>query len=250
MGENLSQPPQLRSQGRRSPLGRRFRHQAIEQRRHRQGRQPQEQEQLPPVEELQSGLHRQGRTKGTQPTGGHLHAVDQGEAVGRIPEHKGLEGGHQASGHPQTDQGPADHQAGQGLGQGEDQGAGGSHHQQRRLHPAGAIAVQEHPQRQLKQGKAQEVGGGQQAETGGGQLQFGDQLGGEHGIDGAKNVGKKVPQAKRDGDSQYNLATGQHGMPRGALPQRYIKGGRKTAGRLATTGRRRQSGSGDTDRCG
>ena len=88
-----------------------------------------------------------GRTRGGQCTQGPQHdvpAVGEGDALGREPQDDGLEAGHQADRHTETDQGAPEHQGPDAVGKGEQEGPGSGDQEQRAVDEARPVAVDEH----------------------------------------------------------------------------------------------------------
>jgi hypothetical protein len=83
-------------------------------------------------------------------------------------------------------------------------------HQEQRLDPARAEAVEEQPERQLEGGKGEKVGGGEQAEVGRHEGEVAGQIRGDDGVDDAEDVGEEVAEGEREGDAQQGLGAVTH----------------------------------------
>ena len=119
---------------------------------------------------ISSGFRR--RSQRAQAAGSHHPAGQRRLPLGREPQGEGLEGGHQAGRYAEADQGAADGQAAQCVGQGQRWHAGPAISNNPDFHAARAVAVEQHAERQLGCAKSQEIGAGQQAQGVVGQLQF------------------------------------------------------------------------------
>jgi len=128
-----------------------------------QGQDGEHQEDAAPVGESESAFHRYGCGQRAEAAGRHLKPVDQRNAVRREPHDIGLEGGHQAGRGAEADQGPADDQGVERLGQGEDQRAQSGDDEKGGLRAPGAEAVEQDAERQLEGGESEEVGAGQES---------------------------------------------------------------------------------------
>ncbi len=64
------------------------------------------------------------------------------------------------------------------------------------MHPAGAIAVQQYAKRQLEQREGAEIGRREKPQLGRRQPQVTHQIGGDHGIHRAEQVGHEIGRAK------------------------------------------------------
>ncbi|MNL05806.1 hypothetical protein D3C87_1264190 [compost metagenome] len=84
------------------------------------------------------------------------------------------------------------------MGKAENQRAQHSEKQHGCLHATRTVAVEHDPQRNLRCGESQKVHTGQQAEATGGQVQFPFQIHVDQGVDRAKQIRHKMPEAKWD----------------------------------------------------
>jgi hypothetical protein len=110
-----------------------------------------------------------GRRRGREPAdaaGGEVEAVQRGEAREREPERECLDRAHQARGHPQADERAAHRQHGEILRQRERSRTGRSDAEKRSYHAPGAVAVEQHAERELKSGEREEIHRGEKAELG------------------------------------------------------------------------------------
>jgi hypothetical protein len=88
-------------------------------------------------------------------------------ALGREPQHDGLEAGHQAGCDAAADEGAADEEHHYAVGHGEQERAGGSHEEQGAVDEARPVAVEEHAAGEHDRGEHQEVCRRKQTEVGG-----------------------------------------------------------------------------------
>ena len=125
-------------------------------------------------------------------------AVGHSNAFGREPEDDRLEARHEGEGNAEADQGTADDEADQAIGQCEHKGADAGNQQQRALDGSGAVAVQQDTERKLGGGEQQEIHRRQHAEVGGAEAEIGGQIAGDQRVDRAEQVGEIVAGGERE----------------------------------------------------
>ena len=153
--------------------------------------------QAPPTDICDDDVGRRGRRDGSQGPQHDEPAIGERQALGRKPQHDGFEAGHQRQGDTDADQRAAQQQANQTVGQREHQSAGAGQQQEAALQAARAVAVEQDAKRDLGGGKHQKVDRRQQSEVGGIEAELGGQVGGDQGIDGAKQIGQVIAGCER-----------------------------------------------------
>ena len=90
--------------------------------------------------------------------------------------------------------------------------AAGRHHQQGRVGAAGAKTVEQQPERKLERREGQKICAGEQSQLRGGQIEPGNQVGGNNGVDRAVQVRQDIREreGQQDPSHQGRLACCAH----------------------------------------
>ena len=179
-----------------------FGHDDEQDRRGGQAEAGQPEEQALPGHDRERPLHGQGCGHRAQAARHHVQAGDQAPAPRRIPERDGLDGGHQPAGEAQPDQGARQDQLAEREAQAEQGRARRRHGQQHGLHAARPVAVERDAQHRLAAGEEQEEGRGQQAEIAGGDADIPFEIGKNHRVHAAEDVGQEIGERERQEDPQ------------------------------------------------
>ena len=121
-----------------------LRHDEKNEERHGRRCRGQNGKQAAPADALDDHLGRAGRGQGAERAQHDVPAVGERDALGREPQHDGLEAGHQADGDAEADQGAAEHEGPDAVGEGEQERAGGGNEEQGAVDEPRPVAVEEH----------------------------------------------------------------------------------------------------------
>ena len=114
------------------------------------------------------GEHDLGRRRGGDGAECAQHdepAVGERDALGREPQHDGLEAGHQGAGDAEADEASADGEGDEAVRVGKERGTGCRNREQDGLDAARTEAVEPDAERELDQGEGEEVGRRQEPEV-------------------------------------------------------------------------------------
>jgi hypothetical protein len=165
------------------------------------------------------------------------HAAERPALFGHIEDDR-LETAHEAAGEAEADQGTRDRQREGVAPHREQQRAGRPDQQQDRLDAARPVAVEQHAERQLDQREREQIGRREEPEARSIELQFGDEIGGDHRVRRAEQIGKEVAQAERQ-EAQADDGDGR---------QRRGRRGRRAGGRSESHGSSVRTGRADHSR--
>ena len=136
-------------------------------------------------------------------------AVHERPPAAREPDRDRLERGHEPAREADPDEGPPEGKRREGLCGGEDERPGGGDQQERALHPAGSVAIEQDPEGELEESEAQEVGGGQEPEVRRSEPELRGDRRADDRVDRAVEVGEEVagPEGKADHREERDRAT-------------------------------------------
>ena len=186
-----------------------FGHDDEQDRRRGEAEAGQPEEQALPAHDRQRPFDGQGRRHRAEAARHHVEARDQAPALGRIPQRDRLDGGHQAAGEAEANQHARHDQLAEREAEAKQRRAGRRHRQQHDLHAARPVAVEHDAQHRLAAGEEQEEGRGEQPEIARGDADVALEIGEDHGVHAAEDVGEEIGERERQEDPQEQRGEGR-----------------------------------------
>ena len=129
------------------------------------GHASQQEEEPAPAQHRRGGMGGVRRGEHADAAEGHHPGVQKRNTARRREQRHGLEARHEPAGEAEPDQRAGEHEHAFVRREAEERGPSRRHEQQRRLHPARPVPVEQNAERRLKGGESDEIGRRQEAQT-------------------------------------------------------------------------------------